>query len=117
MTIGQLHRGDYIQTEAGKGYILAIYRKTKELLIDLDFLKGLPAKMSVKLVEKIIKAKSLYSVSFYYYEEDNINRYDFNTLKEAKNYLERSKEKEKADSFTLVKRDRDTNEILEEIIY
>lgn len=117
MTIGQLHKGDYIQTEAGKGYILAIFRKSKEVLVALDFLGDIPAKMSVKLVEKIIKAKSLYSVSFYYYKEDDINRYDFSTLKEAKDYLERSKEKDLADSYTLVKRDRDTNEIIEEIIY
>lgn len=115
-TIGQLHIGDYIQTEAGKGYIRKLYRKEKELLVELDYLADIPAKISVKLVEKIIRAKRLFRLNYYYYDSDTVNTYTFNTRKEALAYIDNSKETAEASDYTLALVDRDTWEILEDII-
>ena len=115
-TIGKLHKGDYIQTEAGKGYIKKLCRKDNALIVELDYLAEIPAKMSVNQVERIIRPKKLYRLNYYYYESDTVNTYTFNTRKEALAYISKSKETEEASDYTLALIDRDTQEILEDII-
>ncbi len=124
MKIGQLHIEDYVSTIAGNGYITGILRRTKEVRVKLDALSGLPpATMKASLIKKIITPKVIYVVRFYLNAGDQIEDYSFNTLKEANDFLKSNKAKrleaksQLAEPYALTKRDRDTYQILEEIIF
>jgi len=115
LNIAQIHKGDIIRFAYLKGYVVDIDKKEKSLKVRVDALGETPFKIDISMVEEIISHKVIYGVNLYYYEKDIVKTYDFETLKEAKEFIAKNTNKGE-DDYTLSKRDRDTHEILEDII-
>ncbi len=115
MKIGHLHKGDYIKTRAGAGYIVSINRKNNSLKVKLEALGDMPpASIKAELVEEIIRAKTEFILNLYDYRADSVETYRFNALEDA-----RAKKEElysdKYSAYLIFTRDRDTRDFIEEI--
>jgi hypothetical protein len=111
----QLHKGDIVSFSYLQGIITEINKKDNSLLVRVDALGEQPCRIDISMVDEIISYKTIYVVNMYYYKDDEVKSYQFNTEKEARTFIQENTNKGE-DDYTLTKRDRDTNEILEDII-
>lgn len=116
MEIKKLHIDDYIKTSIGNGYVKMFNNKENQILFECDNLKGLPnCWISKSMVLEIIKPKNIYVVRFLFEDDEIIH--EFNTQKDAEQFLKKKKKPKNIIGWDLTLRDRDTFQVLDDIDY
>ncbi len=116
MDIKKLHIGDYIKTSIGNGYVKMFSNKENKILFEGDNLKGLPnCWIAQSMVLEIIKAKTIFVVRFLYKDDEIIH--EFNSQKDAEQFLKKKKKPKNIIGWDLTKRDRDSFQVLEDLDY